>query len=65
MTMSEVTTPAITRPEPRTQPNRIRVSWAYAKHSPKLVIGLLLLGFLLAIWFIELAVRAPELPWHD
>jgi hypothetical protein len=20
---------------------------------------------LLAIWFIELAVRAPELPWHD
>lgn len=52
MSMSEVTTPAITRPEPRTQPSRIWVSWAYAKRNPKLMMGLLLLGVLLAIWFI-------------
>src|SRR5829696_9338056 len=52
VSMGEVTTPAITRPEPRTQPSRIRTSWVYAKHSPKLVVGLLLLGLLFAIWFI-------------
>jgi peptide/nickel transport system permease protein len=52
VSMTEATAPAITRPELQTQPSRVRITWAYAKHSPKLVIGLLLLGLLLAIWLI-------------
>lgn len=52
MSMSEVTTPAVTHRPPRVQPSHIRVSWAFARRSPKLMIGLLLLGLLFAIWFI-------------
>src|SRR5262245_55125077 len=50
--MTEATIPATTSPEPVSQPSRVSTGWAYAKRSPKLVIGLLLLGSLLALWLI-------------